>query len=211
MKMKDLVTGFKVPESKLTVIDLELLDNNSKKYFLCRCDCGDLVTVRGDHITGGHTKSCGCDVKTRHGLSATPEGKALTNAIHRCYSSKNRHYKDYGARGITVSERYKCPNGIRNLIQDIGVKPGPEFSLDRIDNDGNYCPGNLQWSTTKQQANHKTSSRLITYKGETLILAEWAKKQGMEYETLNSRLNRGWSEERALTTPVRQTTKGDKV
>ena len=204
LRTRDLVPGLKVPESRLTVVKLDHKDKRGKKILLCECECGNSITVRADSIISGHTISCGCLVKTKQGLSRAPEGMALRNAIARCCNPEHPEFKYYGAKGISVCQRYRGNDGIEKLIQDIGTKPGKGFSIDRINNNGNYCPGNLQWSTQKQQCNNQSSNVMITYSGETLTMAQWAEKLQMHRDTLNTRLKRGWSVEKAFTTPVKQ-------
>ena len=207
LSIRDFQPGFKVPETKLTIVKFSHKDKRYQKYFECRCDCGTEFTAQGSHIASGHTKSCGCLARSANGNSRTNEYYSLRGAIRRCYNPNNHKYKNYGARGITVSERYRGSDGVDNLIQDIGTKPGPEFSIDRIDNDGNYCPGNLQWSTPKQQASHKTTSRMITYKGKTLTLNEWEKRTGILSDTIAYRLNTGWPIGKALEAGLYDTAK----
>lgn len=206
--LSDLVPGFRVPDSNITIIDFKGSKSKYRtKYYKALCDCGTEFTAQGTHITSGHTKSCGCIARSANGNSRTKEYNSLRGAISRCYNPNNKKYKNYGVRGITVSERYRGADGVDNLIQDIGTKPGPEFSLDRIDNDGNYCPGNLQWSNPKQQAGHKTTSRMITYKDETLTLEEWSQRTGILSDTIAHRLKRGWSTEKALEAGLYDTAK----
>lgn len=200
-KMADLRPGFKHPDSMITVIKFDHKDDRARKHYRCLCDCGNETLRQGSEIISG-AKSCGCLQKSKKGLSNTPEGRTLNRAMQRCYNINEKSYEDYGGRGITVSQRYKGTDGVENFIQDVGTKPGPGFSIDRIDNDGNYCPGNLQWSTDKQQADHKRNTRLITYKGETLNIAQWSERVGIHRSITRTRLESGWSVADALETPV---------
>ena len=197
MKMKDLVPGFKIPGTRLTVVKLDRLDKHRNKYFLCECECGNLITPTGGALCVGRTTSCGCG---RKGLSNTPEYECLHQAIKRCHNPNDKDFHNYGARGIAVSERYRGRDRAQNLIEDIGRKPTPKHSLDRINNDKGYEPGNLQWSSPTEQSNNRRTNRLITYKGVTLTLTQWSKKTGINRCTLGDRLDRGWSVEKALTT-----------
>jgi hypothetical protein len=124
--------------------------------WLCRCSCGVEVEVITAHLTNGCTKSCGClnrDVarknSTKHGLSYTSEYDCWVNMKDRCLNSKHKAYKYYGGRGIKVCDRWL--NSFENFILDMGKKPAPELSLERIENDGNYEPGNCRWATSKEQ------------------------------------------------------------
>ena len=114
------------------------------------------------------------------------------------YVAHIEHYN--GARGISVCERW---HRFENFLADMG-EPKPGQSLERIDNHGNYEPGNCKWATRSEQGRNKRNNRLVTYQGETLCVAEWAERRGLKYLTLYMRLfASGWDVERALNTPVR--------
>jgi len=119
----------------------------------------------------------------------------------RCRNKNNIMYQRYGARGITVCSRWLS---FENFLADMGEKPAGT-SLDRKDNDGNYCPENCRWATRNQQNRNRRSNRLLTYDGVTKCLVEWAETIGISKRTLANRVNRGgWSVEKALTTPARR-------
>lgn len=111
---------------------------------------------------------------------------------------KSASYPNYGGRGIKVCERWM---DFDNFLADMGERP-EGLEIDRKDNDGNYEPGNCRWATIKQQCNNTRYNHKITYNGKTLNLVEWASVLGMKKGTLGNRLKRGWSIERALTTPA---------
>ena len=119
--------------------------------------------------------------------------------IKRCTNPKNASFKSHGNRGIRVCARWR--DSFQNFLQDMGEKP-PGTCLERIDNNGNYEPGNCKWATFKEQANNRRSNRLITFEGVTLTLAQWAQKINITPETLHERLKR-WPLEKALTQPRR--------
>jgi len=120
--------------------------------------------------------------------------------LDRCSNPNSPAYASYGARGITVCERWRT---YPNFICDVGRRPSKEYSIDRRDNDGNYEPGNVYWATRKQQARNRRSSRLITALGKTMTEAEWVEFTGIKQGTLSCRLNRyGWEPDRAMSTPV---------
>ena len=200
---RDLVPGFEVPGSRLTVVGFDHKDEKSHKYYQFRCDCGNLTIVRGLDVISGSIKSCGCFRKARQGLSRTPEGIAIYHAIKRCHNPDDPQFYHYGGRNIKVCDRYKGKDGIQNLIDDIGRRPTSEHSLDRKNNDGDYEPGNIHWATWEEQANNRRGNHLITYKNETLTIAQWSKKLNIEHWVIRSRLSKGWSEHKALTTPVK--------
>lgn len=118
----------------------------------------------------------------------------------RCSNPQFKDWAIYGGRGISV-----CPewNSFERFFADMGPKPGPLFTLDRIDSDGNYEPTNCRWATRKQQANNwKHRNRRVTFNGETLSLPEWAARVGITRESLRDRLDSGWTVEMAMTTPA---------
>jgi hypothetical protein len=120
--------------------------------------------------------------------------------LKRCYSKKSGKYPDYGGRGITVCDRWR--ESFENFLVDMGEAPA-KMEIDRIDNDGDYRPGNCQWATEKDQARHRRSSRMITYNGKTQCLAGWAEELGMSSSLLTWRL-KNQPVDVAFTTPVRR-------
>jgi hypothetical protein len=135
------------------------------------------------------------------GGKLSPEYRAWANMLTRCRNLRTRNWAYYGARGITVCDRWKT---FENFLADMGRRPSHEHSLDRIDNAKGYFPGNVRWATRKEQANNKSNNRLITFQGETLTQAQWAEKRGIDSKTLHQRLANGWSIGRALSQPVKQ-------
>ena len=137
-----------------------------------------------------------------HGLSGTPEYDAWGNMKKRCFNPNYQSYSNYGGRGINVCDRWK--NSPENFLADMGLKPTPKHSLDRIDNDGDYQKDNCKWSTHVEQQNNRSSNRFITIEDVTLTITQWEKKMGYGENVILMRLKRGWSEYRAVMTPVRQ-------
>lgn len=158
-------------------------------FWAVRCDCGTQREVRGSYLLNGSTRSCGCDRGT-HGEnnSNSPEYRTWTGLKSRARRT-----------GIIVHERW---DSYEAFLADMGRKPGAEYSIDRIDNSKGYEPGNCRWATVIEQGRNKTSNRLITHKGLTLCLVAWADLIDILPSTLDCRIRRGWSEERALTTTV---------
>jgi hypothetical protein len=118
----------------------------------------------------------------------------------RCLSSSSADYALYGARGIGVSPLWV--NDYEAFRRYVGARPSPKHSLDRIDNDGNYEPGNVRWATTSQQARNRRSTRRLSAFGETLSVIEWSERFGVGESTIRLRLERGWVAERAVKEPA---------
>lgn len=170
--------------------------------FFCRCICGKEKSVRSSALKKGLSRSCGCinvERLFKHGRATTKEYFAWGAMLDRCYNERNKYYDYYGGRGIMVCDRWR--EDFANFFEDMG-KSGPGLSLDRIDNSGNYEPGNCRWTTRDVQGRNRRGLNLLTHLGETLPLSEWATRTGMPENTIRSRLKRGWSDERTLTEPV---------
>jgi hypothetical protein len=130
----------------------------------------------------------------------TPEYDAWSAIISRCENPANAKFADYGGRGIRMCSPWR--ESFPTFLRDVGPRPSGRHSIDRIDNDGDYKPDNVQWATRAEQLRNQRRSRRISFRGETLCLSEWAARQGIAWETLAGRLAAGWSAERALTEPA---------
>lgn len=143
--------------------------------------------------------------KTRHGHAAndkkTPEYDAWSGMLSRCRNPSDARYPRYGARGITVCERW---NRFENFLEDMGLRPSSKHSLDRKENDGNYTPENCQWATKREQANNRRVTKMLTYEDRTQPLTLWADEFGISQITLRRRLQEGMSVDDALTKPIRK-------
>jgi hypothetical protein len=129
--------------------------------------------------------------------SRTPEYNAWINMRRRCINASHPQFKDYGGRGITVCDRWL--HSFDSFLEDMGLRPSPKHSIDRVNNDGPYSPSNCRWATQRAQMQNTRRSKLITVRGETACLTEWARRTGIGVNTISERLRRGWSHERAVT------------
>ena len=178
-------------------------------HWVCRCECGSEKTVRGNTLTVGKSRSCGClnaDVQrakcvTRnrtHGLSKTRTYDTWANMVQRCTNPKASGWLKYGARGIRVCERWTA---FENFYADMGECPAG-LTLDRKDSLGHYEPGNCRWVTQAIQQNNRGNNRRLTFGGKTMTLMEWSRETGLPREVIAKRLDLlGWPIEEALTKP----------
>lgn len=188
---------------RLLVVSPVKRPNIKAFYWECQCDCGSIKVIYGANLRRGLSQSCGClhrEKVTLHGMSNSPERNSWEKMISRCYDSSHNSYKNYGARGISVCERWR--NSFIDFLADVGRKPTPEHSLDRKKNDGNYEPDNVRWATRLEQNRNMRKTRFIEYGGIRKSLSEWSEDLNMKKSTIRQRLNSGWTEEQALTLPV---------
>lgn len=192
----------------------QVIDNTLRhnKHFsaLCRCECGVEGVVRIEKLRTGKSLSCGCfraENLTTHGHTANSiridshEYWIWNSMLRRCSNPKDAGYKNYGGRGIKVDERWLK---FENFFADMGARPTLSHSLDRIKNEEGYGPDNCKWATRTEQNRNKRNNRFITAKGVTKCLMEWANDLGGSHSTILARISIGWSEEKAVTTPIRK-------
>lgn len=169
--------------------------------WLCICDCGNKKVIQGHHLRGGKSQSCGCYIaectierNTVHGLSKTPRYLVWKAMINRCHRPDVAEYKSYGARGIRVCDRWRFgengKHGFVCYIEDTGDEPAPDYSIDRIDNDGNYEPGNCRWATRAQQAANMRRSIHAVIGGVKVPLVKYAARLGFSYESLRIKVSK---------------------
>ncbi len=183
-------------------------DGRHFSRWLCQCDCGNEIIVRQLLLRNGETRSCGCfhkDIISTHGMSYTYIYSTWNGMINRCHNPNDTAYKSYGARGIYVYDEWR--NNLEAFVyyiaNNLGPRP-PGYTLDRIDNEGPYTPGNIRWATRKQQVDNRRNSIYVEWKGKTIPLADAVRESGLPYIVVSNRLKYGWSLEQALTTPVRK-------
>lgn len=187
-------------------------------YWLFRCDCGQEKEIRASHAKSGQIKSCGCahgdliaKQRTKHGYwkggVSAPEYSAWCMARTRCHNPNNHAYPRYGARGLTMCDRWRFGengrSGFECFIADMGNRPSRKHSLDRVDNNKGYSPDNCRWATREEQMRNTRQRHLVTFEGRAMTAADAADLAGIPRSVVWQRLFRGWSADRALTTPVR--------
>lgn len=194
----------------------------TKRWFLCKCDCGAEREVRLGHLRSGHTTSCGrhsvppaADNTKRadyHGMQDSSEYGIWEGMKDRCYKPRTRGYANYGGRGIAVCSGWK--SSFKSFFADMGARPSLDHSIDRRDGDKHYSCGhcdecvangwtaNCRWATRAEQRRNARNIRMLTFQGETMCMADWAKRKRMSKAALSARLDR-MSVEDALRLPVR--------
>ena len=178
------------------------------QVWVCLCDpdyggCGKITKVHISNLTRGNTQSCGClhkEAVTKHGLRHLAEYSNWRNMITRCYNSKHSHYDDYGGRGITVCDEWK--ESFEAFLRDMGTRPSPIHSIDRLDNDKGYSKENCRWATLVEQANNKRNNLICEFDGEKKTLSEWCRELDVDYCLTYYYLQQGLLFEDALDTVI---------
>lgn len=201
---------------RLTVVGRATVPSKPWQRWLCHCECGNEVATATGALTDGLTQSCGClhrdrmlenppHLKHGHtvGRNFSVEYKAWQSMLHRVRGDDPRHKIRYVDRGIKACDRWLGSEGFENFLADMGPKPSPKHTLDRINNDGGYEPGNCRWATWAVQRRNRGGCRLVTYDGKTQTVTDWAEQIGIKPATLYARLNSGWPVKETLSTPTR--------
>lgn len=177
-----------------------------QRAFAALCVCGKTTFVHASRLLSGRSKSCGCkywgvgkgDQKT-HGMAGTPEWKAWAHMRERCLNPKAHEYRNYGARGISICERWES---FKNFYEDMGTRPSAGHSIDRFpNNDGDYEPSNCRWATRLQQQRNRRVTVRVEYQGVVRSLADLSDEVGIPYRLAACRVKNGWDVHRALTEP----------
>lgn len=203
----------------LTVIDLSFDEKQRTTYAICKCKCGNISKVIPAHLKNSKVKSCGCyrymvNKNREHkgfpkeknpcyidDRSSNPLYNLWKGMMHRCYYPKSTGYKYYGGKGIKVCDEWHDFWNFVKWVDSVGGRPD-NYTLDRIDVYQDYAPDNCRWVTRQDQSVNKSDNVFLTYNGKTQTISQWASELGFNYRTLNNRINRGWSIERALTEKV---------
>ncbi len=198
---------------RLTVIKFAFRKKHNQPYFFCLCQCGNVKAISSYSLRRGLTRSCGCLHReelarrnTIHGQSKrkhrSSEYVCWKGMKERCYNPNREDFVYYGARNITVDPKWL--NDFEQFYNDMGPKPGPKYSIERIDNDGPYTRSNCVWGTPKQQANNNRHNHKLFFNGRSKTIAQLAEATGLGAANISNRLGMGWSEEKTLTTPIKQ-------
>lgn len=171
---------------RLLVVKFSHIDKHGKVVWECLCDCGNISFVNTSSLTTGNTRSCGCINKEnpsniKHNMSHTPEYNSFAGAKDRCNNLNNTRYDNYGGRGIRFLWK-----SFEQFYKEMGPRP-EGTSLDRIDNNGNYEPGNCRWATNSEQTNNARSNIKIEIDGVSKSLARWADYFGLNKQTVYTR------------------------
>ena len=175
---------------KLTVLH-RVPSSRRGVYWACKCECGATPAILGSHLRSGSSKSCGSCLST---ITTHPMYNLWRGMISRCCSPTSQRFDLYGARGISVCDRWRFGDGIKKGIEcfaeDMGPKPSPIHSIDRIDNDGHYEPSNCRWATPQEQSLNRRMTVKIEVDGRSVPVAEYCRANGIKYNTMMSRIKR---------------------
>jgi hypothetical protein len=183
---------------------------SNRKYVQAKCDCGHIGSYLQYDVMRGHSFRCGpCSTRvgakkiTKHGESSrnhtTVEFKIWARMLYRCINKKNPAYEAYGGRGITVCESWQS---YENFLADMGRRPSPAYSIDRIDVNKGYFKENCRWATAMTQANNRRSNVFWEINGQLKTIAEWCQLYGIKQSTVYARVKRGWNQMDALKKPI---------
>jgi len=210
-RAKRLVVSAGARFGRLVVTNADVGGSGSEGRASCEalCQCGTTGVYIIRNLVTGRTRSCGC-FRTELRRAVRVEGRAIDrkvspeyncwNAIHARCRADGQDHDLYFDRGITVCERW---GKFENFLADMGRRPSSAYSIDRIDNNGNYEPGNCRWATATQQARNRRSNRWVVLRGERRCFEEWCRISGVSSKLADKRLKMGWSMEDAIFREVR--------
>jgi len=195
---------------RLTVLERALRKNSIRAFWICRCTCGNTVTLSSQYLQGSPKPSCGCWPKevlaitlkkarehhpVKHGMYGTATYKSWVGMKSRCLDKNYPQYHHYGGRGVKVHPLWI--DDFQAFYDFMGERP-VGCSLDRIDNDKGYFPGNVRWADNLTQQNNKRNNVFYEYDGRRMTLPQWGRFLDIDSKTLGSRIRKGWTLERAL-------------
>lgn len=169
-----------------------------------RCDCGAQKDVQTVALKHGQM-SCGCyrdEQRFTHGLSHTPEYGVWEHIVQRCTNPNNDAYKNYGGRGIQLCTEWRESFAV--FFADMGKRPGPGWTIERVNNEEGYTPGNCQWILKGKQVRNRRDTRVLTIDGLSRSIWEWSEVYKIPMSTIRTRLHRGWTDEQAVTYPAQR-------
>lgn len=184
---------------RLSVIERNGSSKGKEALWKCKCDCGGTAIVSTNDLRRGHTKSCGClqiertmKISTKHGMSKDNLFFSWNMMKSRCFRKSDKHFNDYGNRGITVCDEWKNSfQAFYDYVSQLQHFGEEGYSLDRINNDGNYEPGNVKWSTMTEQCRNRRNNIIVNVDGKNITLPELSEITGVNYNTLYSRYKKG--------------------
>lgn len=172
----------------------------SIRLFNCQCDCGNVSVARTQWLTDGRVVSCGCHGKSlggkrtkTHGMSLSGEFYSYQNMIARCSNPALPSFKNYGERGIFVAHEWIGDGGFERFLEHVGKRPSDKHTIDRIDTNRGYEPGNVRWATRIEQAMNKRNSIYVTFQGQRHFLMDLCEKFCVRYQTAYRMMRRGIS------------------
>jgi len=196
---------------RLTVID-RCGSRSNNPLWNCKCDCGETKQVVSSCLARGKTQSCGCLAKMVqpsnliHGMSSSKEYFVWQAIKKRCLTKRHPAYRNYGGRGISISKEWV--ESFAAFIAHVGPRPNPSDTIDRIDNDGNYEPGNVRWVSRSENNSNRRNTIFVIVDGQKVPLSMAVKINGKPYNVVKNRLDRGWHVDMALTSPVKERRRG---
>lgn len=184
---------------------LSLTRHRGLRAWICQCSCGQTVIHEARMLRFGHVKSCGCrrgDTRAaqllRHGgarrKDRAPEYTSWKQMNGRCYNKANKRYPEWGGRGITVCDEWR--HDFARFLADMGPKPSGRHSIERIDNNGSYHPGNCIWATPNIQSANRRNVMMVEFAGKRVCLSEAARLAGLGFTTVKRRIKRGWPQDK---------------
>ena len=216
MKKRSKIRGVDISGKrfhKLKAIKVVGYDKQNYEIWHCKCDCGNTCDVNIKNLVHDHTKSCGClkmeallKRSTSHGMSHTKFYDIYCAIFQRCNNPQNKRYEDYGGRGIKLLwksfEEFK-DDMYESYLEHQKLNVGRNTTLDRVDNDGDYCKENCKWVTYKKQNRNKRNNHYVTINGKTHIMADWVRILNANYSSVKQKIRRGMGDVEALLTSIK--------